>query len=164
MASLYELTGKWLEVYEMAGEVEPEVIDDTLESIEGEIESKAIGYGMVIKQLEADASALAEEIKRLQAKKKAAENTVDRMKARLQESMNVIGTKKITTPLFSFGIQKNPPKVVIDDPSKIYDGFLIPQEPKIDTAAIKEALKNEDEAPLWKGIAHLEQGESLRIR
>lgn len=160
MASLYELTGKWLEVYEMTGEVEQEVIDDTLESIEGEIENKATGYGMVIKQLEADASALAEEIKRLQAKKKAAENTIDRMKARLQESMLAIGTKKITTPLFSFGIQKNPPKVVIDNPEAVPARYLIPQEPKVDTKGILTDLKG-GELMTW---AHLEQGESLRIR
>lgn len=160
MASLYELTGKWLEVYEMAGEVEQEVIDDTLESIEGEIEAKATGYGMVIRQLEADVNALAEEIKRLQAKKKAAENTIDRMKARLQESMAALGTKKITTPLFSFGIQKNPPRVVIDHPDAVPARYLIPQDPKVDTKGILTDLKG-GALMTW---AHLEQGESLRIR
>lgn len=159
MATLYELTGAWLEVYEMAGEVDPEVIDNTLESIEGEIEDKAEGYGKIITQLTHDADALADEIKRLQAKKKAAENAVDRMKRRLQESMDAIGTKTIQTRLFKFRIQKNPPKVVIDHPENIPAKYLIPQEPKVDTKAIATDLKG-GELYAW---AHLEQGESLRI-
>ena len=159
MATLYELTSEWLQVYEMVGEVDQEVIDDTLESIEGEIEDKAEGYGKIITQLNADADALAVEIRRLQAKKKVAENAVDRMKHRLQESMDAIGTKTIQTKLFKFRIQKNPPKVVIDRPESVPEAFLIPQEPKLDTKSISEALKRGDMIE-W---AHLEQGESLRI-
>lgn len=159
MATLYELTGAWLEVYEMAGEVDPEVIDDTLESIEGEIEDKAEGYGKIITQLNADADALADEIKRLQAKKKAAENAVDRMKRRLQESMDALGTKTIQTRLFRFRIQKNPEHVVIDHPEAVPQKFLIAQDPKVDKAAIKDAIK----AGALITWAHLEQGESLRI-
>jgi len=159
MATLYELTSEWLQVYEMVGEVDQEVIDDTLESIEGEIEDKAEGYGRVIAQLNADADALAAEIRRLQAKKKAAENAVDRMKHRLQESMDAIGTKTIQTRLFKFRIQKNPPKVVIDHPEAVPEVYLIPQDPKVDTKGISEALKRGDTIA-W---AHLEQGESLRI-
>ena len=156
MATLYELTSEWLQVYEMVGEVDQ---DDTLESIEGEIEDKAEGYGKIITQLNADADALAVEIRRLQAKKKVAENAVDRMKHRLQESMDAIGTKTIQTKLFKFRIQKNPPKVVIDRPESVPEAFLIPQEPKLDTKSISEALKRGDMIE-W---AHLEQGESLRI-
>ena len=159
MATLFELTGAWLEVYDMAGEVDDDVVLDTLESIEGEIEDKAVGYGKVIAQLNADADALAEEIKRLQARKKAAENHAARMKRRLQESMEAIGSKRIQTPLFTFRIQKNPPKVVIDHPENIPEKYLIAQEPKVDTKAIAADLKG-GELYAW---AHLVQEESLRI-
>ena len=81
------------------------------------------------------------------------------MKEALQNAMFITGKTKFKTDLFSFNIQKNPPRLVIDRPEEIPEEYLIPQEPKIDTSAIKEALKRQ-ELP----FAHLEQSESLRIR
>lgn len=51
MANIYELTNDWQTVYQMIDdeEVPEDVLIDTLESIEGEIEYKADGYAMVIK-------------------------------------------------------------------------------------------------------------------
>ena len=72
------------------------------------------------------------------------------------------GKEKFKTELFSFGIQNNPPKVVIDDYSKIPAEYLIEQEPKIDNKSIKEFLQKTDDQRSF--FAHLEQGRSLRIR
>jgi hypothetical protein len=166
MATLYELTGQMQALLALMEDpdVDPQIVEDSLEAISGEIEVKADGYARVMAELEARKTAVKAEKDRLAALESSLGKNIDRMKESLKTSMIATGKTKFKTDLFSFSVQKNPPKVVIDDPSRIYDDFLIPQDPKIDTAAIKNALKNADEAPLWEGIAHLEQGESLRIK
>ena len=86
MATLYELTGEYLELLEMAEdpETDPQAFTDTLESLDWEFEDKADGYAKIIAQMNADSAAIADEIKRLQARKKSMEGNVDRMKKSLQ--------------------------------------------------------------------------------
>ncbi len=160
--NLYDLTGNFLQVLEMAQDptIDPEAIVDTLESIEGEIENKADGYAKVMVELNADVEKLTAEIIRLTERKRAVQNKVDSMKKSLTQAMQVTGKTKFKTDLFSFNVQKNPPSLVIDDFAKIPDAFLIPQDPKIDSAKIKELLKNGEALD----YAHLEQSESVRIR
>ncbi len=163
MATLFDLTGKWLELYDMADDpdMDADMWFDTIEGLEGEIEDKADGYAKVITQLNADATAIKAEEDRLYRRRTTIENRIKNMKLRLQEMMEITGKKKIKTELFSFGIQKNPASVVIDDEKMIPGEFLIPQAPKIDKTAIKDALKAGVD---MAGIAHLEQTQSLRIR
>ena len=61
MANIYELTGQFLQLLDMLEdeEVDEQVIMDTLESVEYEIEDKADGYAKIIKALEADAISIA---------------------------------------------------------------------------------------------------------
>ena len=169
MATLYNLTEEMVQLMQLAEDPEaedinPEVFADTFEALDMEFEDKVEAYGMVIQAVEGDAALLKAEIDRLTARMRSFNNSAARMKEAVKTAMIATCKPKVKTARFTFSVQKNPPKVVIDNPSRIYDAFLIPQEPKIDTAAIKAALKNEDEAPMWDGIAHLEQGESLRIR
>lgn len=164
--TLFELTSEYENLLAMLEdpEVDDQIITDTLEAIGGEIEAKADGYARVIRQMDADAKAIKAEEERLYNRRKSLENRISYLKSRLQFAMELTGTNKIKTEFFSIGIQKNPARVVIDNSAGIPAAYLIQQEPKIDTAAIKDALKNPEEAPIWKGIAHLEQSESLRIR
>lgn len=166
MSTLYELTGQYQFLLSLMEDpdTDPQIIEDSMEAISGEIEAKAEGYAMVRAELLSESAALKAEIDRLTARKRSVDNNIDRLMESLKNGLIAAEKPKFKTALFSFTIAKNPPKVVIDDPSRIYQDYLIEQEPKIDTAAIKDALKNADEAPLWEGIAHLEQGESLRIR
>lgn len=163
-ATLYDLTGQWLELYNMADDPdmqeEFELWFDTMEGLEGEIEDKADGYAMVMKDLDGQVAAIKKEEERLAARRRTIENRVEYMKSKLQEMMTVTGKTKFKTPLFSFGIQKNPASVVIDDESKVPAGYWIPQQPKLDKASLKDWLKEGNECE-W---AHLAQSESLRIR
>jgi len=161
MATLYELTGQYRELLELAEseELDKQLIADTLEGLDGEIEIKADGYAKVIRELEGKTAVLKDEIDRLSKRKSVIENNIKSMKEALQNAMFITGKTKFKTDLFNFNIQKNPPRLVIDKPEEVPEEYLIPQEPKIDTSAIKEALKQQ-ELP----FAHLEQSESLRIR
>lgn len=162
MSTLYQLTEAYQELLSMAldPDTDPEALADTMEAIEGEFEDKADGYVKVMRNLEADASAIKAEIARLTERKKHIEANVDRMKRSLETAMRLTGKTKFKTSLFSFNIAKNPASLKIDNPDRVPDEFLIPQEPKIDSAAIKKELK-EGVVYDW---CHLEQSESLRIR
>ena len=163
--TLYELTSEYLDLLAMLEDpdVDEELINDTLEALGGELEVKADGYARVMRQMDADAKAIKAEEERLANRRKSLENRSAALKSRLQQMMEITGKVKFKTELFSFGIQKNPAAVVMDEQyiENIPECYLIIQEPKIDKQKIKEDLK----AGLdLEGIAHLEQSESLRIR
>lgn len=166
MATLYELTGQYQALLALMEdpEVDPQIVEDSLEAVSGEIEIKADGYAKVRLELLSQRDALKAEIDRLTARVRTIDRNVDRLMESLKNGLIVAEKPKFKTELFSFSIAKNPPKVVIDDPDLIPSYMKIPQEPKIDTAAIKELLKSGDDLGVLDGAAHLEQGESLRIR
>lgn len=163
--TLYELTNDYQNLLEMAEDpdIDPVVLADTMEAIEGEIEIKADGYARIIRQMEADAAALKAEADRITNRRRVIENNIRTMKNRLEDAMIATGKVKFKTELFSFGIQKNPARVVLDEQyiENLPEEYLIAQDPKVDTAKIKEDLKAGKDL---HGIAHLEQDSSLRIR
>ena len=165
MSTLYELTEDYMNLLALAEDpdIDEQAFMDTLDGIEGAIEVKAEGYAKVMRQLEADAAACEAESKRLKNKAKTIDNNIKRMKQALQYAMVATGKTKFKTALFSFGIQKNPASVVMDETyiENIPERFLIRKDPEINRKAIKEAINNGEDIG---GIAHLESTESLRIR
>ncbi|MBY0758553.1 siphovirus Gp157 family protein [Sellimonas caecigallum] len=161
MGTLYEITGQLIQLKEMAMEeaMDQKMISDTMEGIEFEFEEKADGYAKVIAELNGDIDVIDKEIDRLIRKKNLIKNNISSIKKNLENSMVLTGKKKFKTALFNFGIQKNPPSVVIDHKEDIPEQYLIPQDPKLDKTAIKNFLKENEVS--W---AHLTQTESLRIR
>lgn len=159
---MYELTAEYLEVLELAqdAEIEQQVIIDTLESISGSIEDKADNYAKIIKSLSGQAEIIKAEEVRLTSRRTSLEKTIKRMKESLENAMLITGKKKFKTDLFSFSIQKNAPSLKIKDGAEIPECYLIEQEPKIDTALIKESLKNGASLD----FAELVSTESIRIR
>ena len=161
--SLYELTGQFQYLYDLADDpdIDPQVWQDTIEAIDMEIEEKADNIAKLIAQLNAEATALKSEEKRLADKRKAKENKIDSLKKYLQDAMIKTEKRKFSTQLFSFNIQKNPPRTIIDVPlNEVPEQYLIPQDPKVDMYAVKENIANLQ----LQGIAHQEHGESLCIK
>lgn len=166
MSTLYELKEEHEALMNMLydEEVDEQTVLNTLEGIEGEIEEKADDYAKIMRLLSADTEALKKEEERLKRRRETLENNIDRMKRRLYETMKETGRIKFKTQLFSFSIGKNggkqPLKLDVADVTEIPAEYLIPQPPKPDNDAIREALK-EQKLP-W---AHLEpRGEHLTIR
>jgi len=163
--TIYELQSEYLQLMEMADDpdVTEDAFFDTWEAIDGAIEDKADGYARVIQSLSRDVEKIDAEIKRLTSRKKTIENNVQRMKNTLYLAMKNTEKPKFKTSLFSFTIQLNPPSVVMDEQyiENIPEKYLKYKDPEIDKTKIKEDLKNGIDIG---GIAHLEQGESLRIR
>jgi len=162
MPTMYDLTADYMAVYEMASDpdTDPQAIADTLEAIGEEIEIKAENSAKVLKELEGDVVKLKAEIERLDARRKSIENNIKSIKSRIYDAMKLTGKEKFKTALFSFSIGKNPVKLIIDDEKKIPKKYFVPQPPKLDAAKLKEDLK----AGAVRKYAHLEQGESLRIK
>lgn len=158
---LYEITGEILELLTMAEDLEldQKMIRDTMEGLDFEFEEKAEAYAKIIKTLEMDIAGLDEEIRRMTKRKATIKNNIDRLKRSLEGAMIATGKRKFKTPLFGFGIQKNPPSLNVLDESKIPDEFWIEQQPKLDKkAALAYVKENKVD---W---AELSQTESLRIR
>ena len=156
--NLYELSLAFQEVQNM--DLDPEVMKDTLDSIEDAIENKAENIAKLIRNLESDVSAYKEEEDRLKTKRQATENKVKWLKTYLEDNMKLTGKTKFKSGMFNFSIQKNPASVNITDEKIIPGEFLIPQPPKVDKTSIKEILKRGIEVP----GAELKQTEGLRIR
>lgn len=110
MATLYELTEEYRQLLEMMEDdsVDPEVLQDTLEGVDGEIKAKADNCAKLISELNGVASVINEEIERLKARKDVISNNADRVKKYLEKAMIDTGKRKFKTALFGFNIQKNP--------------------------------------------------------
>ena len=139
MATLYELTGQFLDIYNM--ELDDETKADTLESIDwnSEYEEKVENYIKVIKNNEADIEARKNEIKRLTELNRADERKNERMKEVLKESMDLTGHDRVDTKLFKVSFRKSE-AVEVDD-------LLLPEAYKVatykpDKKRLKEDLKN----------------------
>lgn len=156
--NLYELSTAFQQVQNM--DLDPEVMQDTLDSIEDAIENKAENIAKLIRNLESDVAAYKEEEERLKTKRQATENKVKWLKTYLEDNMKLTGKTKFKSGMFNFSIQKNPASVNITDEKAIPEEFLIQQPPKVDKTSLKEILKRGIEVP----GAELKQTEGLRIR
>ena len=162
MSSLFELTGKYLTVLDLAEEgADPEVIQDTLESIDDEIEVKADGYANVIKHLDGNIEMLDKEIKRLEKLKKVHANSKKRMKDNLMDSMKATGKQKFKTDSHNFYIKKNPLSMKVESDEYVPEDFFETKK-VLDNARLKKYLTNNPDEEL-KGVS-LTRTESVVIR
>jgi len=165
MANIYELTNEFMDLQEMieSGEYDEDILSDTLESIDYEIELKAEGYAKVIKNIESDISGIDAEIKRLQDKKASYKASCDKLKANLKEAMMITGKTKFKTDLFSFNIAKNGgklPLAIYCEDEELEDEFVITKR-IADKEAIRKYLDSGNESDLF---GYCERGTSLRIK
>jgi hypothetical protein len=168
MSTLYELKEEFKMLLDMMEDdsIDEEMIQNSLEGIECEIEIKAEGYAKILKELEGQAEAVRKEISRLDDKYGKIVANMDRLKTNLKIAMNETGKKKIQTDLFTISVCKNGGKIPL-----IIDGVDINEVPekykemqkieKLNTDAIREDL----EKGIDVGFARFgERRESLRIK
>lgn len=157
MATLYELTGQFLEIYNM--DIDDETKLDTLEAIDwtSDYETKVEGYVKVIKSLEADIEARKNEKKRLDRLNKSDQTKIDNLKAALVVSMTETGQTKVDTTLFKVGFRKS--EAVVVDETKLPKKYQVATY-KPDKKTLKELLKSGKHI---KG-AVLEERSNLSIR
>lgn len=165
---LYELTDEYAKLMEMMEEdgEDNQALQDTLEMIGLDIADKADGYGMVLKNVEAEVKAIRDEEKRLANRRRVLENNSERLKLRLKKALEfmlfVSGEKPtVKGKFFTMSLRKSE-AVVIDE-----DVDLEKVNPKY-VAVKREANKDEIKKCLKDGgflaWAHLEERQNLSIR
>ena len=152
MASIYNITGDILRLYDMIDNEEmpdeefEECMLDTLESVIVEFEVKADGYGKLIRNLESDIEGIKKEKQRLEKKQKRAENIIKSLKDRILFCMDTAKLPEIKGDLFKWRVQnfgKQLPENIEDFRSKIPEKYMIPQDPKIDKKSLLKDIKEE---------------------
>ena len=153
MSSLYKLTNNYetLKVMLYDSETDEQMILDTLESIESEIEDKADNYAKIITELTGDIENIKSEKSRLDARQKVYENRVNTLKQNLFEAMKKVNKPKFTTELFSFSISKNGGKQKLT-----IDGEVPKEYTKIKIENDNDKIRSDLEAGKKLPFAHLE--------
>ena len=141
--NLYEMTNEIRRLYELLTEENNEdteqIIADAIESIEAD--KKVEGYCQVIKQLQADAEMLKAEKQRIDRNKATAENGIERMRNALRDFLEAANLDKVKAGTFNVSMRETASVNIINE-LDLPEKYLIPQMPKADKAAIKEALNN----------------------
>ncbi len=163
--ALYVLSEEYRQAAERLADLDldEQTVMDTLESISGELTTKASNIAMFARNLEATAEQIKDAEAQMAKRRKALENRAARIRQYLLNNMQHTGIQKIDGPYFRIAIQDNPPAVQIDDERQIPAEFMRqpePPPPMPDKPAIKDALKAGREIP----GARLVRGQSLRIR
>ena len=155
---LYEIKQDFLRLAEM--DLDEQTMQDTLESLQFELEEKADNIACLIKQVEAEAEAIKAEAKNLTDRAKAKETKVERLTQYLLDTLKAVGTDKIETTRNILQVKKNPASVILNDGFN-HPGFITTKLTTMpDKALIKEWLQQGNELD----GARLEQRERLVIK
>ena len=162
--TLYELRAEYMELLELLEDpdTDPQVIADTMEGIQGELDIKCDSYVVVIRQLEAQVEMIDAELIRLEKNKSALTNNIKRMKAAVLDTIQMTGSRKMVTDHFKLSIVKNGGKqpMEVDEIEKIPQDYLT-----MKPVANMEKIRQELEGGGQLDFARLkERGEHLGIR
>ncbi|MDO0983691.1 siphovirus Gp157 family protein [Staphylococcus hominis] len=141
MANLYNLSTKHRQLLNMLDEgYSIEDLQDTLDSIEVDMNTKVDNTVGLIRSIEADTDAIDKEIKRLQALKKQKNNFIGRLKQHLQDALEVQQKDNYRTATNYIYKRNNQPSVNITNEALIDKAYRIPQPDKYDKKAMKEDI------------------------
>ena len=144
---LYEIAADYINFLEAVenGDIPEEAIEDTLEAIKSSFEEKSDNIACLIKNLEAEISAIEAEEARLAERRKAKKRRKDRIKRYLESAILLTGVNKIETARNRITFRKS--EVVTVDETFIEwakanrDDLLTFAEPTPNKTEIKKALK-----------------------
>lgn len=165
---LYELTAQFrdLEALASSDELPPEVIRDTLEGLQGQLQDKATNVALFIRNLESTADAIDEAAEGMRLRGERLRKRAQSLNEYLLFNMISAGISKVESPFFTLQVKTNPPTVVIDTEKLIPDMYMTKPEPpppppsKPDKKAIAAAFKAGEEVP----GCHVEQRQRLEIK
>jgi hypothetical protein len=165
--SLFNITGQWLELKDMLCECTDDaeleqVIKDSLEGVQGELEAKAANYIYVIQQIEMEADRAEQLEYEWGLKKKIRRSNVARLKQALKDVMTVTDQPELRAGDYTLKIVKNGGKapLIIDKPDAVPDNMTkVIIEP--DKDRIRQYL-DEGNSCEWAHIA--ERGTHLSIK
>jgi hypothetical protein len=129
------------EVINNEGEITPE-LETALTINKEQLQSKAVDYCYVIKQLDYDCEQIDNEIARLNKLKKVRSNLTDRLKNTVSSAMQLYEVEKIETPLIKLSF-RNSESVEITNEQQLDACFIVTKTVTTpDKKAIKDAIKS----------------------
>lgn len=159
--SLFKLNQDYQNVLSMLDEgVEIEVIQDTLDSIEADINTKVDNTVWIIKAVDGDVETIDKEIKRLQGLKKSRANLKDKLKDNLQLMLENRDLKNYRTSINYIYRKSNAPSVYVTDESKLDKSYYVSLAPRLNKKQLSDDLKAGIEIP---GV-ELRRTESLVVK
>jgi hypothetical protein len=142
MSTIYEITDDVLALMQMMEEdPDNEVVKDTLEALNGELDVKAESYCKVIAEFKAKEAAIVSAIESLTQKKQSVSGNIDRLRKALFDAMKITGKEKIKGDLFYLYI-KNNAESLDELPEKLPEKYMVQQEPKIDRKQLLTDVKS----------------------
>lgn len=164
--SLYQIEQEYLQIaqsIEDADGVLDEQMEQQLMINQEELQTKAVKYALVIRQMDAEAAMLKAEIARMNALKKSKENTVARLKEAIAGAMQMYGITKIQGDLINLSFRKSQKVMQVDQEMDALSA--LPQQylrtkTEIDTSAIRAALKAGEEIDGFE----LVENQSLQLK
>ena len=163
MATLFDIQGEYLRLYELAiDEEDPQAFLDTLESLNADLAEKSAGYVSVIKQLDMESDECDKVIEAFKHKKEVRQNNIKRMKEALLGAMDTAGLTEIQAGNYTLKIAKNGGKA----PLEIPDESLVPERfMKIKYEPDKELIRKTIEDGTDLPFAEIkERGRHLTIK
>ena len=164
MSTLFEVAANYRALAEKLHDtdLDDKTIEDTLESESGDLVEKLTNIGFVIRNIDAEVSAMKDAEEKIAARRKSKENRIVRLKAYALANMLATGKTKIESPYFVMGLRNNPESVVIDAESQIPADYMreIPASYSPDKTLIKKAIQDGYEVP----GCHLTRTQSLQIK
>jgi hypothetical protein len=163
--ALYQLATEYQQQFYQLAELDlpDEVVTDTLEAMEGDIQVKAANVAMFVRQLEHTADGIKAAEKQMAERRKAIERRGQRITEYLLTNMQACGITKIEHPMLRLSVRANPESVDVFDADQVPAEFMRQPEPPPaapDKTRIKDALKSGMEVPGCR----LARGSRLEIK
>ena len=165
--TLYELREEYKAVLAMMEDpdADMELIQDTLEGLDFDIEEKVEGYGTMLEQLESDIARLDAEAKRMQNRRRGIESHMNRLRDYLLKAMLETDKKTIKTTHYTVTVRQTPDVLVVDDPFSVPEEYYVPQPAKLDRKKLLADMKLLQEADdQMPAFAHLERSHTIQIK
>ena len=141
--SLYQIEQEYFEIAQYLEEGEfTEELENKLAITQGDLQTKAINYGFVIKDFDYDINIVDEEIKRLQAIKKAKVTAQERLKNTISDAMKLFKIQKIECPTLKISFRKSE-SIEITDQETLSSEYIVEKTTySPDKVAIKKAIQS----------------------
>lgn len=122
--------------------IDPEVLQDTLDAIQTSMDEKIDNTIGLIRSVEGDIDTVDKEIKRLQAVKKQKQTLTQELKDYMQNALDYQQLQNYRTQTNYIYKRRNAPSVFITNKKLIDKSYFVEQEPKLDKKALKEDIQN----------------------
>lgn len=160
----FELAAEYRQLAELLTERHdnPQLVEDTLESIAGPLDEHLENLAKMVRNLETASSGVEQTITSLEARQAGLQRAADRGRKMILELMQASGRERATTALFALAVKKNPPSIVVDSEADLPPAYLTYHEappPTPNKRAIAAAFRAGMKVP----GAHADQHVRLEI-